>query len=390
MKRIYLDYAATTPIDKRVAKAMRDFELKSFGNPSSVHREGQIARGQIDFARATVAKFINAKPQEIIFTSGATEANNLAIQGIVNTGPNKPHVVTTELEHHSVYNTIKALEKSGKITATYIRPSSDGVVNAQDVIKAIRKNTVLVSIIFVSNEIGSIQPVREIGKALNLLNPHPSSLRPYFHIDAVQSAKFYNCNVEKLHCDLLTLSAHKLNGPKGIGALYVKSGLKLQNITFGGSQEYGFRPGTQNTSGIIGFAKAIELLGSLETREKLASKLSKIRSKLITQLLRIQGSTLNGNTIDNQAPDIISLNIDGVDQDALTTALDLAGFAVSTGSACVSGSSEPSHVIKALNNVSADAKATIRLSFSTNISATDVNRISTTISQLVTKLQSHV
>lgn len=362
MKRIYLDHAATTPVDKRVAKEMRDFELEYFGNPSSVHREGQEARARIDFARAQVAEFIAAKPQEIIFTSGATESNNLAIQGVVNHAVQKlkikPHVVTTRLEHHSVYNLVKDLEKMGVIEATFVKPSSDGMIQTSDVIKAVKKNTALVSVIFVSNEIGSILPVREIGKALSAEGRTP---RPLFHVDAAQALKFLNCNVEKLNCDLLTLSAHKIYGPKGIGALYVKTGVKMQNLMLGGSQEYGRRPGTQNTAGIIGFAKAIELLGTLEARQKGAGKIIKLRDKLIHELLKIPGLELNGPQGGNRTANNVSITISGIDQDSIMTALDLAGIAASTGSACVSGSSEPSHVIEALGKVRGKNSSTLRL-----------------------------
>lgn len=380
MKRIYLDYAATAPVDKRVAKAMRDFELKNFGNPSSSHREGQVVRGALDFARTSVAEFLHAKPQEIIFTSGATEANNLAILGTVNRyqGKSKPHVVTTTLEHHSVYNTVKELEKKGIIEATFVHPDKTGKIKADDVLNAVKKNTVLVSVIFVCNEIGTILPVREIGNGL-------AGKGITYHVDAVQAAKFYNCHVEKLGCDLLTLSGHKLRGPKGIGALYVKAGSKLENIAFGGSQEYGLRPGTQNTAGIIGFAESIKLLGSLEAREKTAGKIFKNKLKFASILMNAPGVSLNG-TLDNSfAPDILSVNIEGVDQDGLMTLLDLNGIAASTGSACVSGSTEPSHVIASLRDD--PNSSTLRLSFGAETTNSDLVRAGKVITQAIIQLR---
>jgi cysteine desulfurase len=386
MKRIYLDHAATTPLDKRVAKAMADFELKNYGNPSSVHREGQDARAQIDFARASIAGFIAAKPQEIIFTSGATEANNMAILGVVNyaiaTKKQKPHVITTELEHHSVYNTIKELEKRGAVEATFIKPSPNGLITSEQVMVEVKSNTVLVSVIFVSNEIGSVLPVREIGKALSQLKPKPA-----FHIDAVQAEKFYNCNVEKLECDLLTLSAHKVYGPKGIGALYAKTGLKMQNLTFGGAQEYGRRPGTQNTAGIIGFAKSLELLGSLETRQKAADKIAVLRDKLISGLLKIKQVELNGPKGNDRTADNVSITVHGVDQDAFMTALDLAGIAGSTGSACVSGSSEPSHVIAALGKVSSGTSSTLRLTLGKDTKLSEITAAIKTVAKITKRLR---
>ncbi len=384
MKRIYLDHAATTPLDKRVAKVMRDFELEFFGNPNSTHREGQQARGLIDFARAQIAKFLNAKPQEIIFTSGATEANNLAVQGVITNhlanNKTKPHVVTTKLEHQSVYNIVKEFEKRGVIEATFVGPDKNGIISAESVLAAVKPNTILVSVIFVSNEIGTVLSVREIGKAL------PTNV--VFHTDAVQAAKFYNLNVEKLGCDLLTISSHKLYGPKGIGALFVKTGLKMANLSFGGSQEYGLRPGTQNTAGIIGFAKALELFGTLEDRQALGEKISKLRDLLIDELKNISESNLNGPAGETRTPDNVNMTFYGVDQDALMTALDLAGISASTGSACVSGSSEPSHVIQSLLREVDGPAAVLRLTLGKTTTAAEVKTTSKVIKNIINQLRS--
>jgi cysteine desulfurase len=390
MNRIYLDHAATTPLDPRVAKVMRDFELEFFGNPNSTHREGQNARARIDMARESIAKFINAAPQEIIFTSGATEANNLAIQGTVSyyieKFQMKPHVITTKLEHQSVYNTVKELERQGIIEATFISPTKDGRINASDVFEALKDNTVLVSVIFVSNEIGSILPVREIGRALKELKPITYNLKPIFHVDAVQAAKFLNCNVEKINCDLLTLSAHKLYGPKGIAALFIKSGVKLKNLMYGGSQEYGKRPGTQNTTAIIGMAKVIELLGTLEDRQTSAEKISNLRDKLIAGISKIKNASLNGPIGEDRVADNVSLTFSDTDQDALMTALDMAGIAASTGSACVSGSSEPSHVIQALGKVKIGKAATVRFTLGRETTESDINDTLKSLITIIKKL----
>ncbi len=389
-KRIYLDYAATTPIDPRVSKTMRDFELEFYGNPSSTHREGQQVRSKIDYARQAVGKFFAAKPQEIIFTSGATEANNLAIQGVVNEHykrtKSKPHIVTTLLEHQSVYNTVKELEKRGDIEATYVKPSQ-GNISLEDLIGAIKPNTILVSAIFASNEIGSILPVREIGKKILELNLDRGwPIR--FHVDAVQAVQFLNCNSEKINCDLLTASAHKIYGPKGIGLLFVRTGVKLENIAFGGSQEYGLRPGTQNTAGIIGFAKAIELLEGLEKRELESSRLAVLQKTLINELLKIPNTILNGALQENRIANNVSLTFEDLDQDAFMTALDLAGIAASTGSACVSGSSEPSHVIEALGHVKKAEAATLRLTLGRDCNLTDIKFAISAIIKIVNQLRS--
>lgn len=386
MKRIYLDHAATTPIDKRVSQAMRDFELQYFGNPNSIHREGQQARAEIDFARAKIAKFLNCKPQEIILTSGATEANNHAIKGTVGQAlknlKTKPHVITTMLEHHSVYNVVKDLEHKGVIEATFVKPNTIGLISADQIISEIKANTVLVSTIFVSNEIGSVLPIREIG---SWITDHGS--RIIFHVDAVQAAKFYNCNVEKLGCDLLTLSSHKLYGPKGIGALYVKTGTKIENLMQGGAQEYGMRPGTQNTAGIIGFAKAIELLGSLEERQTTAEKIKKLRDKLLDFVKTLPNVEINGPVGDNRSPENLSIMVFDVDQDSLMTALDLAGIAASTGSACVSGSSQPSHVIEALGKVGSRQAATIRFTLGKNTTQKEIDYVIKTLASIIKKLK---
>lgn len=389
MKRIYLDNASTTPIDKRVVSTMRDFELEFYGNPNSVHREGQAARASIDTARESIADFINAKTQEIIFTSGATEANNMAIQGTaayyIEKFQMKPHIITTKLEHQSVYNTVKKLTEQGIVDATFIEPTKDGLIDSDDIIRAITASTVLVSVIFVSNEIGSILPVREIGQKLDELNKR-QKYRIMYHIDAVQATKYFNCNVEKLNCDLLTLSAHKIFGPKGIGSLYIRSGVKINNLFYGGSQEYGKRPGTQNTAGIIGMAKAIELLGTLEERQEKGKKIAALRDKLISEITKIKNADLNGPTGELRSPDNVNFTFYGVDQDALMTALDLAGIAASTGSACVSGSSQPSHVIDALKKTVTGQDAIIRVTMSTYTKISDIQYFVKALKKIIPQL----
>jgi cysteine desulfurase len=378
MKRIYLDNAATTPLDKRIAYAMRDFELEFFGNPNSIHEEGQQARAQIDSAREKIADFFAAKPQEIIFTSCATESNNLAIKGIVSHYISefgmKPHVITTQIEHQSVYNTVKDLEQQGVIEATYIKPASDGTITVEQVIKEIQDNTVLISIIFVSNEIGTVLPIREIGRQLDLLKNHKYKI--VFHTDASQAVKFYNCHVGKLGVDLLTFSAHKTNGPKGIGGLYIKTGVKIDHIMSGGSQEYEKRPGTQNTAGIMGMAMSYELLGSLEDRQANGEKIRKTKNYLVEHLGKLKGIEINGTTdAELSAPDILNFSIKDTDQDMVIAKLDLKGIAASTGSACVSGSTKPSHVIMALGKAKTKSAATVRISLAKNNSTKDIDQL---------------
>lgn len=367
-KRIYLDNAATTPIDKRVSKIMRGFELEFYGNPNSIHREGQEARARIDYARAEIAKFIASKPQEIIFTSGATEANNHVLRGVVShalmnlqlPSGSKPHIVTTMLEHQSVYNTIQTMEKWGIIDVTYVRPDRNGIITAEQIIGEITDNTILVSVIFVSNEIGTVLPIREIGKHIADINSRQKH-KIYFHTDAVQAAKYFNLHVDKLNVDLMTLSAHKINGPKGIGALFIRTGTQIDNLLTGGSQEYDKRPGTQNTPGIIGFAKAIQLLGSLEDRQKQGKRLTILRDKVLSEIKEHENCDINGPLGDLRTPDNVNFTIFGADSELIMSKLDLSGIAASTGSACVSGSNEPSHVIRSLGKINDIPAATVRL-----------------------------
>lgn len=386
MDRIYLDNAATAPLHPKVASAMRRFEA-CFGNPSSIHREGQAARAAIDEARGKIARFFACKPQEIVFTSGATESNNLAVQGAVGHAINhlkiKPHVVTTELEHHSVHSLIKELVERGAVEADFIRPDRRGMIKTRDVIAAIRDNTVLVSVIMVSNEIGSILPIREIGKAVSEINQRQTH-QIIFHTDAVAALKYLNCNLDKLGADLLTFTGHKIGGPKGIGGLIIRSGTLLDPLIIGGSQEYGKRAGTQNTSGIIGLAKALELLGSLEDRQSRAAATQDLRDYLIAELLKIGKAELNGPIGQERIADNVNFSFFGVDQESLIAALDLQGLAASSGSACVSGSAEPSHVIAALGR---KPGAVLRATLADGMNKAEIKKAAGIIRAAVRKLR---
>ncbi len=296
MYPIYLDYAATTPVDPEVIKAMIPYFTTDFGNASSIHSYGRRARQAVDEARKIVAEFLGCESSEVIFTSGGTESDNLAIRGLIASYENtnnttkvlkyeskkqntKPHIITTQIEHHAVLNTVKNLEKSGMIEATYLKPNSDGIVSVRDIESAIKPNTVLVSVMYVNNEIGTVQPIREIGKLIEKENKsrvqeskspkEKSSGLPdfrtrdshiYFHTDAVQAAEYFDMNVQTLHVDLLTFTAHKIYGPKGIGVLYIKKGTPIKPEQTGGEHEYRKRAGTENVPGIVGIAKAVEIV----------------------------------------------------------------------------------------------------------------------------------
>lgn len=256
-KRIYMDHAATTYLDPNVKKAMEPFWLKDFGNPSSFYQEGRTAKKAIDAARSKIAELINARPEEIIFTAGGTESDNLAIFGVA--GARKGHIITTKFEHHAVLNSIKFLEKQG-VKVTYLDVGKEGIVNPNDVKKSLKNETILVSIMFANNEIGTIQPIAEISKIVHKKNA-------LFHTDACQAAGYLDLNVNKLGVDLMTVNGSKIYGPKGIGFLYARKGVKLQPILYGGEQERGMRPGTENVPAIVGLTKAFELVQKERIKE---------------------------------------------------------------------------------------------------------------------------
>ena len=263
--KVYLDYAATGPVKTEVFEAIKPYLLVDFGNPSSIHQWGRSARIAVDESREQVAKFLNADASEIIFTSGGTESDNLAIKGLVlpfiYNGKEKPHIITSMIEHHAVLNTCKALEKNG-VEVTYIKPNDDGVIEVRDIEAAIKPSTVLVSVMYINNEIGTVQPICEIGKMIEKLNIDRGN-RIFFHTDAVQAAQYQNMDVNYLHVDLLTLSGHKIGAPKGIGALYVRKGVNIMPMIHGGEQEFNKRAGTENVAGIVGIAQATQLVESL-------------------------------------------------------------------------------------------------------------------------------
>jgi len=339
MERIYCDHAATSPVHPTVIKAMQEALNDTFGNPSSVHSFGRSARHIIDEARQKAAKSIGASFNEIIFTSGGTEADNLAIIGTALANKDKgKHIITTEIEHHAVLHTCEFLEEEG-FEVTYLPVNESGFVSISDLKQALRDDTILVTIMFGNNEVGTIQPIKEIGE---LLSTHQA----YLHTDAVQAYGLVDINVLDLKVDLLSVSAHKINGPKGIGFLYIKNGTKIRPIMHGGEQERKRRAGTENAYAIAGFKEAIQI--AMDTRNEKASLYSRFKQKLVTELEN-QGIEfyINGTETDS-LPHIINISFPGTDVEAMLVNLDLAGIAVSSGSACTAGSVEPSHVLKAM------------------------------------------
>ncbi|MFB1050723.1 cysteine desulfurase family protein [Paraliobacillus sp. JSM ZJ581] len=338
MEPIYLDHAATTPMHPDVIKEMNHAMENTFGNPSSVHFFGRNARKKLDEARRVAASSIGANEKEITFTSGGTEADNMALLGVAFSNKRKGnHIITTEIEHHATLHTIQYLEKQG-FQVTYLPVNESGQVMVEDVQKALTDETILVTIMMVNNETGAIQPIKQIGE---LLQDHQA----YFHTDAVQAYGLLSINVQQLGVDLLTTSAHKINGPKGVGFLYIKQGTKFEALHHGGEQERKRRPGTENITAIIGFKKAIELAGTERTE----------RVKKYQSLKQLFLNSLQENSVDFSVnssieiiPTIINISFPGTNVEALLMNLDLEGIAASSGSACTAGSVEASHVLSAM------------------------------------------
>lgn len=368
MKKIYLDYAATTPVDREVMKAMLPYFSEKFGNPMSVHGFGREALEAIDRARAQIAEFMNSSPTEIIFTSGATESNNLSIKGVLRSyyanklrTSQKPHIITTKFEHHCVLDACKNAEKDGLAEITYLPVNRDGVVKTQDVKNAIKPNTILVSVMYVNNEIGTVQPIIAIGRLLRELRIKNKELRyPLFHTDATQAVNYFDCDVKNLGVDLLSLSAHKIYGPKGVGVLYVRSGTHIKRMQDGGDQEYKLRAGTHNVAGIVGLGAAINQLKSKSAKRKVKEILS-LRNYLIKKVLQeIPKAYLNGS-LEKRSPSNANFRFDSVEGEGLILSLDMDSIAASTGSACSSGALEPSHVLLSLGLKPEQAHGSLRL-----------------------------
>ncbi|MCK4860176.1 MAG: cysteine desulfurase, partial [Candidatus Omnitrophica bacterium] len=351
--KIYLDYAATTPIDKKVLKAMAPYFSEKYGNPTSIHSWGQEAQTAIDKAREQVAKFLNCKSSEIVFTGSASESDNFAIRGLLKAlkrckrAGEKIHIITSQIEHKAVLETCYDLEKEN-VKITYLPVGNDGIINLDDLKAEIIPETDLVSIMYVNNETGAIQPIQKIGRLLEEINKNKEH-RIFFHTDAVQAANWLNCDVvEKLGVDLFTLSGHKIYGPKGIGVLYIRQGTPISSMITGGDQEWGLRAGTGNVAAIAGLGFALEQIKIQNTKYKIQTE--KLRDKLVKgALTQVSNSELNGpEKPEERAPHIANFSFKGVEGEGLVISLDQEGIAASTGSACTSRLLKPSHVLMAM------------------------------------------
>ena len=378
MKTIYLDHAATTPVHPRVLEKMLPYFRDQYGNPSSVYRLGREAKKAVEDAREKVAQLIGAEPREIVFTSGGTEADNIALQGVARANRDRGrHIITSAVEHHAVLHTAEALEKEG-FSVTYLPVDKYGRISIADLEAAIGKDTILISIMYANNEVGTVQPIREIGR---LAREHGI----IFHTDAVQAVGYLPIDVNRDNIDLLTLSGHKLYGPKGIGALYLRRGTRIAPLMGGGAQERKWRPGTENVPGSVGLGEAAVLAG--ENMEERAAKLRRLRDMLIDGVLeRIDHVRVNGHP-EERLPGNAHFAFEFIEGESLLLNLDLEGIAASSGSACTSGSLEPSHVLLAMGMPHEIAHGSLRLTLGEDNTEEDIERVLEVLPPIVQKLR---
>ncbi len=387
--KIYLDYAATTPLDSEVFEAMRPYFSEKYGNASSVHQFGQEAAQGVVEARHQVADFLNCSAEEVVFTSGATEGNNTVIKGI---GGNKnlaqavggkAHIIVSKIEHECVLASSERLEKEGAAEVTYLSVDKEGLVDLEELRNNIKPNTVLVSVMYANNEVGTIQPIAEIGSLLEDINKNRQN-KIYFHVDAAQAVNYLDCDVQKLGVDLMTLSAHKIYGPKGVGALFVRQGTPLTRFMDGGEQEFKLRAGTHNSPGIVGLGAAIKKVKNQRVKAK---EIEILRDKLIDGVHdKISGAFLNGSR-EKRLPNNVNFRFDGVEGESIIIALDLEGIAVSTGSACAARSLSPSHVLLALGLNHLQTHSSVRFSLGRYTTAQEIDKVLEVLPGIIAKLR---
>jgi cysteine desulfurase len=394
-KKIYLDHAATTPVDKEVLDAMLPYFSDVFGNVMSIHSLGQEAMRAIDASRQQVADFFSCSPTEIIFTSGATESNNLTVKGVLkayyaqkNTTLPKPHIITSSFEHHCILDSFHSVEKDDLAEISYIQPDKNGLISIKDIEKTIRPNTILLSIMYVNNEIGTVQPIDKIGKLVGKINAmrKNTDFPLVFHTDATQAINHCKCNVSELGVDLLSMSAHKIYGPKGVGVLYIKNKTPIRKIQDGGDQEYKMRAGTHNVTGIVGLGKAIELVAKNMNKDN--EKILKLRDYLIESVLRtIPKTKLNGSKT-KRSPNNANFSFESVEGEGLLLSLDMEQIACSTGSACSSGALSPSHVLLAIGLRPEEAHGSLRITIGKHTTKSEINILIKKLTVIIQRLRS--
>lgn len=378
MKTVYMDYAATTYVKPEVLEEMMPYFTEKYGNPSSFYEISRTTKRAIDEARGKVAKGLNCEPSEVYFTGGGSESDNWAIKGIAAAYKNKGnHIITTKIEHHAVLHTCEYLEKNG-FEVTYLDVDKEGFINLDDLRNAITDKTILVSIMFANNEIGTIQPVKEIGaicKERGVL----------FHTDAVQAIGNVKVDVKDMNIDLLSLAGHKIYGPKGIGVLYIRKGVRIHNLIHGGGQERARRAGTENIPAIVGLGKAMEL--ATNNLEEHAERMTKLRDRLIDGLLKIPYSTLNGPRGDKRLPGNANIGFRFIEGESILLSLDFEGICASSGSACTSGSLDPSHVLLAIGLPHERAHGSLRLTLGDASTEEDVDYVIETLPPIIQRLR---
>jgi cysteine desulfurase len=375
MQRVYLDNNATTPLLPEVFEAMRPYFFERFGNASSIHQQGQQARGAVERAREQVADLLNCRPAEVVFTSGGTEGDNLAVFGLVQKGD---HVISSTIEHHAVMNACKKLEERG-VEVTYVGVDARGLIDPEDVKRALRPNTRLMSIMMANNETGVVQPVEALGEIAREADV-------FFHTDAVQAAGKIPIDVQKIGCDLLTISGHKIHGPQGTGALYVRKGTLVQPLLYGGRHERSRRAGTENLPGIVGMGKAAEI-ASAGFENGATARMAAMRDRLQSAILeQVEACGVNGESAP-RVPNTTNIWFDFIEGEPMVIALDLKGVSISTGAACSSGAIEPSHVLTAMGLSGERARASIRFSLGKQTTDEDIDFIIARVPETVAKLR---
>lgn len=378
MRKVYLDNAATTALSPRVLEAMLPYFTQYYGNPSSVHAFGREAKQGLDKARDQVAKALHCEPSEVIFTGCGTESDNTVLLGVAQRyGDKGKHIITTNVEHHAILHTCEYLEKEG-YSVTYLPVDQDGLVTAEQVAAAIRPDTILVSIMFANNEVGTIMPIQEIGAVCK-------EKGVLFHTDAVQAVGHIPVDVQAMHIDMLSLSAHKFHGPKGVGALYCRKGIRLPSYIMGGAQERGRRAGTENVAGIVGLGAAIQL--ATEQLEENRAKMTALRDRLMTGIqARISEVKLNGHPT-NRLPNNVNFSFKYIEGESILLMLDMNGIAASSGSACTSGSLDPSHVLLALGLPHEIAHGSVRLTLGDETTEEDIDYTIDVLEKTVARLR---
>lgn len=377
-KVVYMDHAATTYVKPEVLEEMIPYFTEKFGNPSSFYGISRDTQKAIDEARGKVAKGINAERSEIYFTNGGSESDNWAIKGVAMANKKKGnHIITTKIEHHAILNTCEYLEKNG-FEVTYLDVDKEGFVNVDELKDAIKENTILVSVMFANNEIGTIEPIKEIGAICR-------EKKVIFHTDAVQALGNVEIDVKDMNIDLLSLAGHKIYGPKGVGALYIRRGVRIENLVHGGSQERARRAGTENIPGIVGLGKAVEL--ATENLEEHRQKLTKLRDKLIDGLMQIPNTIVNGPMGDKRLPGNANVCFEFIEGEGILLSLDFEGICASSGSACTSGSLEPSHVLLAIGRPHEIAHGSLRLTIGDGTTEEEIDYVLEKIPAIISRLR---